>query len=69
VTGKYRVGAQFGWLGDIKKVDYMHQVKVRRMWSLGFGVGYHDTETGMVYLQPVPIIHYTACVEGKVYRG
>lgn len=66
-TGKYRVGAQFGWLGDVRAVDYMHRIKAQRNWSLGFGVGYKD-ETGVVFLQPVPIVNYTCCVEGRVYR-
>lgn len=68
-TGKYRVGGQFGWLGDIKRVDYMHQVKVRRLWALGFGTGRHDTKTGTVYLTPHPIVNYSCCVEGRVYRA
>jgi predicted phosphodiesterase len=68
-VGKYRVGAQFGWLGDIKKVDYMHQVKVRRLWALGFGTGVHDRETGVVFLTPHPIVNYQTCVNGKILRG
>jgi predicted phosphodiesterase len=67
-TGKYQVGAQFGWLGDISKVDYMHQIKVRRTWALGIGLGYHDKLTGAVYLTPVPFINYRACVEGRVFE-
>jgi predicted phosphodiesterase len=68
-TGKHQVGAQFGWLGDVKKVDYMHSIKAKRAWSLGFGIGYHDLTTHYVYLQPVPIVNYTAVVEGRLYRG
>jgi predicted MPP superfamily phosphohydrolase len=67
-TGEYCVGAQFGWLGDSSKVDYMQQVKVAATWALGFGVGYHDTKTGIVYLVPCPIVDYTVCVEGKIYK-
>lgn len=65
-TGEYYVGAQFGWLGDIDQVDYMHKVKVSTSWALGFGVGYHNTETGIVYLVPVPIVNNTCCLEGKI---
>lgn len=68
-TGKYRVGAQFGWLGDVKQVDYMHQIKAKRNWSLGFGVGYRDTDSNVVFLTPVPIVNYVACLEGRLYRG
>lgn len=68
-TGKYRVGAQFGWLGDVSKVDYMHRIKAMRNWTLGFGVGYRDEKTNVVFLSPCPIVNYQACVEGKIYRG
>lgn len=65
-TGEYCVAAQFGWLGNTEQIDYMQQVKVRTSWALGFGIGYHDTETGIVYLVPVPIVDYTCCLEGKL---
>lgn len=68
-TGKYRVGAMFGWLGDPKQADYMHRIKVKRNWAPGFGIGYRDTKTNVVYLVPCPIVNYTACVEGRLYRG
>lgn len=68
-TGKHQVGAQFGWLGDPKQVDYLHKIKANRLWTPGFGIGYHDLASHYVYLQPVPLVGYTACVEGKVYRG
>lgn len=67
-TGQYRVGAQFGWLGDVNKVDYMHQVKAKRMYALGFGVGYHDTKSSIIYLQPCPIVKYSCCVEGEIFK-
>jgi hypothetical protein len=66
-TGTYRVGAQFGWLGDADKADYLHRIKALRNWSPGFGIGYHDLATGLVYLVPVPIVNYSACVEGAIY--
>ena len=67
--GEYKLSAQFGWLGDADKVDYMHQVNVNKNWALGFGVGYHDTETGIVYLTPVPLVQYTCVVEGRLFKG
>lgn len=67
-VGGHRVGAQFGWLGDVKQIDYMHKIRAMRNWSLGFGVGYKDTD-GTVFLQPVPIVGYRCCLEGKVFRG
>lgn len=68
-TGTHQVGAQFGWLGDIEKVDYAHRIKVKKNWSLGFGTGRHNTRTGIVYITPQPIVNYAACVEGKEYRA
>lgn len=67
--GSAHVAAMFGWLGDVKHIDYMHRVKANRDWALGFGVGYIDTRTGITYLTPVPIIKYTCVVNGKLYRG
>lgn len=66
--GEAKVSAQFGWLGDAKQIDYMHQIKVNTDWALGFGIGYVDKPTGNVYLVPVPIItedqHLVAVVNG-----
>jgi hypothetical protein len=58
----------FGWLGNVDEVDYMHRVKAKKEWSLGFGIGYLDKSTGVVYVQPVPIVNYTAVVEGVLYK-
>jgi len=66
--GARHVTAMFGWLGDIKEIDYMHMDKARKDWSLGFGIGYIDTSTGYVYLIPVPIVEYTCLVEGVLYK-
>jgi len=68
-TGEVMLSAQFGWLGDAKKIDYMQQVKVKKNWALGFGIGYMDPKTGLCYMIPVPIINYTCVVNGKLYRG
>ncbi len=68
-TGKYRVGAQFGWLGDVKQVDYMQRIKASRRWTLGFGIGYRDTDTNIVYLVPCPIVNYTVCIHGRLFHS
>lgn len=68
-VGEYKVGAQFGWLGDVEAVDYMHRIKARRNWTLGFGVGYLNPKTGTVYVQPVPIIKGTCVVGGKGFEA
>ncbi len=68
-TGEAIVGAQFGWLGDVEQVDYMHKIRANREWALGFGYGYLHKKTGYVSLVPVAIIDYTAVVEGKLYSA
>ena len=65
-NGERHLCAQFGWLGDVEEIDYMHQVKARKEWSLGFGIGYLDPKTGVVYLIPVPIVNGTCLIEGKI---
>jgi predicted phosphodiesterase len=67
-TGGASVSAQFGHLLDVEQVDYMHKVRARRDWALGFGIGYHDTTTDFVYLVPIPIVEYTCVVEGRLYK-
>ncbi len=67
--GGHQVGAQFGWLGSFDDVDYMHKVKAKRNWAHACGVGWHNTQTGYVYLQPVPFVNGTANFNGKVYRA
>jgi predicted phosphodiesterase len=60
------VAAMFGWLGDAKSAArYIHEAKSAE-WVHGFGVGYMEQGTGIVHLQPVPIINGTCCVAGKL---
>ena len=66
-VGSCQVSAQFGWLGDVEQVDYMHRVVARRNWALGFGTGVHDVATGLVYLTPHPIVNYTCEVGGRIF--
>jgi hypothetical protein len=72
-TGDMKLSAQFGWLGDASKVDYMHRVNVRKNWALGFGFGYVQPKTGICYLTPVPIIKvdgaYTCVVNGTYFSN
>lgn len=62
--GEQHVGAVFGWLGDRKKIDYMHEEDAAA-WTLGFGIGY-GTPDGTIHLQPVPIINYKCVIEGML---
>lgn len=64
-TGTQIVSAQFGWLGDIKQIDYMHKIKARKDWALGFGVGYRRSN-GFIYFAPVPLVEYSCVVEGRL---
>ena len=66
--GETHAGLMLGWLGDVQQVDYMFKIKALRDWSLGFGIAYHQVSTGFVYVQPCPIVHYTALVEGKIIK-
>ena len=68
-AGEYKVSAQFGWLGDVNKIDYMHRVQAKKNWALGFGIGYLDEDTGIVYVTPIPIVKYTCVVEGRLYKS
>jgi len=68
-AGEQKISAQFGWLGDAEQVDYMHRVNVKKNWALGFGVGYVEPRSGLVYLTPVPIVNYTCVVNGELYAG
>jgi len=68
--GKHYPAWSFGWLGDIEKVDYMHKIKLRRQWSLGFGVGFQNPENGTTHIQGIPIVNskgYSCVVQGKEY--
>lgn len=68
-TGEYKLSAQFGWLGDSSRIDYMQHARVLKDWALGFGVGYLNPQTGIVYMTPVPIVNYTCVVGGKLYKS
>lgn len=64
--GERHVTAMLGWLGDVKEIDYLHQVKAAKDWTLGFGIGYLEPKSEIVYLIPVPIVKNTCLIEGKL---
>lgn len=66
--GVPHLGASFGWLGDVDKIDYRHSVKARRDYVQGFGTFRLDPETGYSYVTPVPIFGNSCCVEGRVFK-
>jgi predicted phosphodiesterase len=61
------VATMFGWLGNSAAVDYLHRAEAKR-WPLGFGIGYMEP-SGVIHLQPVPIVNYKCVVEGRLYDG
>lgn len=68
-VGELKLSAQFGWLGDVNQVDYLHKAKARKDWALGFGIGYINEKTGLVYLTPIPIVNYTCVVNGQLFEN
>lgn len=67
--GETMLSAQFGWLGKLKDIDYSHKIASTKAFVLGFGIGYRNPKSGVLYAVPVPIIDYTCCVEGVLYHG
>jgi hypothetical protein len=68
-VGGCRISAMFGWGGDVEQVDYTNLAKARRDWALAFGCGYLDPSSGFVYLQMIPVIEGTVCVNGRIFRS
>lgn len=68
-VGDVKLSAQFGWLGDLSKVDYLHRATAAKSWALGFGVGYEDRQTGHTFWVPVPIVENRCVVNGKLYKA
>ena len=66
VEGNKHVGTMLGWLGDVESADYKHRAMANKEWALGFGIAYHDTKTGVVYVVPIPIVNYTCLIEGEL---
>lgn len=62
------LAAMLGWLGDAEKAaGYIHEAKASD-WVHGFGVGYLDPSTGVVYVQPVPIVKGRCVVNGRLFK-
>jgi hypothetical protein len=66
--GVPHLGASFGWLGDVEKIDYRNSVKARRDYVQGFGTFRLDPGSGYIYVTPVPIFGGTCMVEGRLYK-
>jgi hypothetical protein len=65
--GEARLGASFGWLGDVARMDYRNQLRARREWTLGFGWG-TMLASGVTFWNPVPIIGNQCVVNGVHFK-
>jgi predicted phosphodiesterase len=68
-VGDVKLSCMFGWGGDINHIDYANRAKSRKDWALGMGIGYFDPASGYSYLVPVPVVHSTCMVNGKLFRA
>lgn len=68
-VGEPILSATFGWLGDVEQIDYQHRIKAVKAYVLGFGIGYMELDTGLVFTQPIPIVNYKCMISGKIYKG
>jgi predicted MPP superfamily phosphohydrolase len=68
-VGDCKLSAAFGCGLDIDTVDYTNLARAKKDWANGFGVGYLDNSSGLAYWVPVPVVHKTCMVNGKLYRA
>ena len=62
------LAAMLGWLGDSEKAaSYMHEAKASD-WVHGFGVFWLEPASGVVHLQPVPIVNGKCVVNGRLFK-
>lgn len=71
VTGRFDgppyLAAMLGWLGDAEKAaGYIHEAKASD-WVHGFGVFWMEPASGIVHVQPVPIVNGRCVVNGKLF--
>lgn len=61
------LAAMLGWLGDSDSAaSYMHEAKASD-WVHGFGIFYMEPQSGIVHLQPVPIVNGRCVVNGNLF--
>lgn len=70
VTGETWVSASFGWLGDRDSLAVKYAATADRYvdWTHGIGIG-SMLPDGVVHVQAVPFINYTAIVDHKVFTA
>jgi predicted phosphodiesterase len=67
--GECKLSVSFGWGGDAEKVGYKNKARARKEWALAFGIGYLEPSSGFVYLSPIPVVHGTCVVNGRLFRA
>lgn len=65
-TNETHIAAMFGWLGSVPAASYEHEIRKRKNWQHGFGVGYREAD-GTTHLQAVPIINGRCVLNGTTY--
>jgi predicted phosphodiesterase len=68
-VGECKLSVSFGWGGDVEKVGYKNKARARKEWALAFGIGYLEPSSGFVYLAPIPVVHGTCVVNGRLFRA
>jgi predicted phosphodiesterase len=66
LDGARHVGATLGWLGDPEAIDYRHKDAIRRDSIHGFGT-VSVLDSGLFWLQAIPIVEGQAVVDGVLY--
>ncbi len=64
-TGAKRIAMMAGWLGDLEKATYVHEINKVHEWMHSFAIGYMEP-SGVTHLQLIPIVNGRACIEGKI---
>jgi hypothetical protein len=57
-----------GWLGSLDHIDYRHAALAKRTYQHGFGIIRVCTDTGNVWMTPVPIVKNECVVDGRRVR-
>jgi hypothetical protein len=73
LLGENHVAFSVGWLGDKRKDEIFGYCKSHQQWSLGFGIVYVDTVTGLFYPQTIHILEdgnkISCVVNGKKFTS
>jgi len=68
VEGDSKISVMFGWGGDKEAADYANETQ-KKDWMLSFGVSYENQADKCHHVQVIPLINYTAVVNGKLFEA